>query len=416
MSSPTMEATIDLRSPSVFEADLPMVSYEDAPTPDEAHRRLGVARRQGPIAMGAHGPEILRYELVRTMLRDPRLSPPKGLGLEGQGITSGPLWDRVITSILSINGDDHTRLRRLVSKAFTPRAVSRLDSTITDIISGLIDPLADTGRCEVVEDIARPYPVPVICELLGAPSGDWKLFSEWADDFFKLFTWNVAEHEAAIRTAWDELDAYIDEMVAERRKSLTDDLLSDMIRAEDDGDRLSIAELRMLASGILMAGTDTTRNQVAAAVDVFCDHPEQWELLAQRPELAMNAVEEVMRYYPVIFGAMRMSIEDVEVEGVVIPAGTYVTVNTASANRDPDVYDEPDRFNITREGAAPMQTFGAGAHYCLGANLARRELAEALVVMSRRMANIRRAGPSVWKPLVGIAGPAVLPIEFDPRR
>ena len=125
-------ATIDLLSPSVFEADLPTVSYEDAPTPDEAHRRLGVARRQGPIAMGAHGPEILRYELVRTMLRDHRLSPPKGLGLESQGITSGPLWDRVITSILSINGDDHTRLRRLVSKAFTPRAVSRLDSTITD--------------------------------------------------------------------------------------------------------------------------------------------------------------------------------------------------------------------------------------------------------------------------------------------
>ena len=256
----------------------------------------------------------------------------------------------------------------------------------------------------------------MICELLGAPSGDWKLFSAWADDFFKLFSWNVAEHADVIQSAWDELDAYIDDMVAERRTSLTDDLLSDMIRAEDDGDRLSTDELRMLASGILMAGTDTTRNQLAAAVDVFCDHPEQWELLAQRPELAMNTVEEVMRYYPVIFGAMRMSTEDVEVEGVVIPAGTYVTVNAASANRDADVYDEPDRFDITREGAAPMQTFGAGAHYCLGANLARRELAEALVVMSRRMANIRRAGPSVWKPLVGITGPAVLPIEFDPRR
>jgi cytochrome P450 len=408
-------AAVDRECPNVFEAGLPAVSYEDAPTPGEAHRRLGEARHQAPIAIGAHGPEILRYELARAALRDPRLCPPPGLGLESQGITSGPLWDRVVQSLLSINGADHTRLRRLVSKAFTPRSVSHLDDTITDIIGRLIDPLIDKGRCEVVEDIARPYPVPVIAELLGAPSADWKLFSEWADDFFKLFSWNVAEHEPAILAAWQELDDYIDDMVAERRRSLTDDLISELIRAEDDGDRLSIDELRMLAAGILMAGTDTTRNQVAAAVDILCDHPDQWELLAERPDLAMNAVEELMRFYPVVFGAMRMTTEDVDVEGVLIPAATFVMVNTAAANRDPDVYDEPDRLDITREGAAPMQTFGAGAHYCLGANLARRELAEALVVMASRMRNLRRAGPASWKPIVGITGPAVLPIEFDAR-
>jgi cytochrome P450 len=366
--------------------------------------------------MGPHGPEILGYELVRAILRDHRLAPPPGLGLEAQGISSGPLWDRMSSTLLSINGADHARMRRLVSKAFTPRAVARLDGTITAIINELIDPVAASGRCDVVADIARPYPVPVICELLGAPRGDWQLFSVWADAFFKAFTFNAAEYEDEILTGWAELDAYVDGMVAERRRSLTDDLLSEMIRAEDDGDRLSADELRMLAGGILMAGTDTTRNQVAAAVDVFCDHPEQWELIAQRPELAMNAVEEVMRYYPVVFGAMRMTVEDVEIEGVVIPAGTFVLVNTASANRDPRVFDEPDRFDITREGAAPMQTFGAGAHYCLGANLARREIAEALVVMSRRMRNIRRAGPAVWKPLVGITGPADLPVEFDVPR
>ncbi len=409
-------ATVDLRCPTIFEADLPGLCYDDAPTPDEAHRRIGIAARQGGVAMGPHGPEILGYELVRATLRDHRLAPPPGLGLEAQGILSGPLWDRMSTTLLSINGADHARMRRLVSKAFTPRAVARLDGTITAIINELIDPIAASGRCDVVKDIARPYPVPVICELLGAPRGDWQLFSAWADAFFKAFTFNVAEYEDEILTGWAELDDYVDGMVAERRRSLTDDLLSEMIRAEDDGDRLSADELRMLAGGILMAGTDTTRNQVAAAVDVFCDHPEQWELLAQRPELAMNAVEEVMRFYPVVFGAMRMTTEDFEVEGVVIPTGTFVLVNTASANRDPRVFDEPDRFDITREGAAPMQTFGAGAHYCLGANLARRELAEALVVMSRRMRNIRRAGPVVWKPLVGITGPAELPVEFDAPR
>src|SRR6185295_8134452 len=120
-----------------------------------------------------------------------------------------------------------------------------------------------------------------------------------------------------------------------------------LIRAEDDGDRLAIEELRMLAAGILMAGTDTTRNQLAAAVDILCDHPEQWELLAERPELAMNAVEELMRFYPVIFGAMRMTMEDVEIESVVIPAGTFVMVNTSAGNRDPEVFDHPDRLDIT---------------------------------------------------------------------
>ena len=378
--------------PSVFEADLPTVDYELASSPDEAHRNLRKALEQAPIAMGAHGPEILSYELVRATLRDPRFQVPRGLGLETQGITSGPLWQRATTSLLAMNGDDHTRLRRLVSKAFTPRSVTRLDGIIVDVITGLIEPLAASGRCEIVADVARPYPVPIISALLGAPRDDWRLFSDWADDFFKLFTWHVAEYENDILTAWGQLDDYIDGMVATRRASLSDDLISELIRAEDDGDRLTISELRMLAAGILMAGTDTTRNQVAAAVDVFCDYPEQWELLAQRPELAMKAVEEVMRFCPVIFGALRMTTEDVEIAGVMIPAATFVMCNTAAANHDADVYVEPERFDITREDAPPMQTFGAGAHYCLGANLARREMADALRVMSSRMHNLRRDG------------------------
>jgi cytochrome P450 len=402
-----------VKCPTIFEADLPTVSYEEAPTPQVAHAALKQAREQFPIAMGAHGPEILSYELAHTALRDHRMAPPPGLGLEAQGITSGPLWDRVITSILSVNGEDHARLRRLLSKAFTPRAVARLDTTITEIITQLTDPLMTDGRSEIVADIARPYPVPVICELLGAPSADWLLFSEWADEFFKTFTFNAAAYEPEILKAWGELDDYVDNMVAQRRTSPAEDLITELIRAEDDGDHLSMAELRMLAGGLLMAGTDTTRNQVAAAVDVLCDHPEQWDLLAEHPELAMKAVEELMRFYPVTFGAMRMTIEDVEYEGVVIPEGTFVTVNTAAANRDAAVYQDPDRLDITRQGAAPMQSFGAGAHYCLGANLARREIAEALKVMSNRMRNMHRAGPAPWKPMVGITGPATLPVEFD---
>jgi cytochrome P450 len=399
--------------PSFFDVDLPMIDYGHCQSPAEAHEILSQARRQAPLAIGPHGPELLTYELVRSVLRDSRFRVPQGMFLASQGITRGPLWDRVATNLISLDGAAHHRLRRLVSKAFTPRAIARLRTTVIDVITELVDRHTGTGRCEVVTDIARQYPIPIICALLGAPAEDWELFSDWTDDIFKVFDWNVAAHERVILSAWDKLDAYIDGMVANRRQTLTDDLVSELIRAEDDGDRLSADELRMLVAGLLMAGTDTTRNQLAASVHVLCDHPDQWALLAQHPELAMNAVEETMRHSPIIATALRTALEDVEIAGVMIPAGTLVLANTAAANRDPAVYDDPDRLDITRDGAPPMQTFGAGTHYCLGANLARLELAEALTVMTRRMPNARRTGPAPWKPLTALSGPAILPIEFD---
>ncbi len=398
---------------SILDADLPEIDYEHCQSPDEAHKIIRRARQQAPIAIGPHGPELLTYELVRSVLRDPRFRVPQGMFLASQGITSGPLWERVATNLISLDGAEHHRLRRLVSKAFTPRATARLHTTIVDVITELVDRHTASGRCEVVTDIARQYPIPIICALLGAPPQDWELFSDWTDDIFKVFSWDVAAHERAILAAWEELDAYIDDMVAHRRQTLSDDLISELIRAEDDGDRLSAAELRMLAAGLLMAGTDTTRNQLAASVQVLCDHPDQWALLAQHPELATNAVEETMRHSPIAAATLRTALEDVELAGVMIPAGTLVLANTAAANRDPAVYDEPDRLDITREGAPAMQTFGAGMHYCLGANLARLELAEALSVMTRRMPNAWRTGPAPWKPLTALSGPATLPIEFD---
>ncbi|MBB5160414.1 cytochrome P450 [Mycobacterium sp. AZCC_0083] len=169
----------------------------------------------------------------------------------------------------------------------------------------------------------------------------------------------------------------------------------------------------MLAAVLLTAGTDTTRNQLAAAVQVLCEHPAQWALLAQHPELAPQAVEETMRHSPVVFGALRTAIEDVELGGVIIPAGTLVIANTGAANRDPAVYDDPDRLDITRDDPPAMLTFGGGAHYCLGAHVARLELAEALTVITRRMPNAHRTGPAPWKPPSGMSGPTTLPIEFD---
>ncbi len=401
--------------PSVFDADLPTLNYENAQHPDEAHALISQARERAPIAIGPHGPELLTYELVRTVLRDPRFRVPQGMFLAAQGITSGPLWDRVAANIISLNGEEHHRLRRLVSKAFTPKATARLRTTITDIINGLVDRNIARGHCDVVTDIARQYPIPVICTLLGAPPEDWELFSNWTDDILKAFSWDAANETPTILTAWAALDSYIDDMVARRRQALTDDLLSELIRAEDPdfpGDRLSADELRMLVAALLLAGTDTTRLQLAASVHALCDHPDQWALLGRHPELAVNAVEELIRHSPMTFVTLRAAIEDVEVVGVKIPAGTIVIVNTGSANRDPAVCEDPNRLDITRKGAPPIMTFGGGMHYCLGAHLARLELAEALAVMTRRMPNTRRTGPAPWRPVSALGGPITLPIAF----
>ena len=408
-------STTTAAAPSVFDAGLATLDALSETYQLDPHAANRAALSHGPIAIGPIGPEILSYEAVQTVLRDRRFRMPQGLGLTLQGVTSGPLWDRAVSGILSLDGEEHHRLRRLVLHAFKPRAATRLRETMVEVINDRIDAVAPEGSCDVVTDIARQYPIAVICELLGTPREDWERFSAWTDDIFKIFNFNVVNDTPAILAAFDELDAYTDAMVEQRRESLTDDLVSELIRAEDEGDRLTHAELRMLVGAVLTAGTDTTRNQLAAAVQVFSAHPEQWRLLARRPELAPAAVEEVMRHSPVIFGTMRVAAEDVELCGVTIPAGTVVSVNTSAANRDPAIFPDPDRFDITRQAEASMLTFGGGVHYCLGVHLAKAELAEALVALSRRLPGLRQTGPAPWKPVIGISGPLTLPVAFDPQ-
>lgn len=407
--------SVSISSPSVFDADLPTIEYDVATaTPEQVYPQFLAAQRQAPIALGPYGPEVLSYELVRNLLRDSRFQIPRGYILAVQGITSGPLWDKVVNSLLGMEGAKHQRVRSVVSKAFTPRAVERLHATIAEVIDELVEPISRRGYCDVVSDIARPYPVPIICALLGAPREDWQRFSLWADDIFKAFNLTfTADDVPTVMRAWGELDDYVDDMIARRRHALTDDLLSDLIRAEHDGDRLDAGELRMLAAALLLAGTDTTRNQVAASIGVLCEHSDQWELLRNAPDLAMTAVEETMRHSPIATSLLRVVAEDVELSGVLLPAGTLVFANTAAANRDPAIYDDPNRFDITRVGLPPVLNFGAGVHYCLGANLARREIAEALKTVTRRIANPRKNGPAPWKPIVGLSGPASLPIAFE---
>jgi cytochrome P450 len=432
--------TVGTVSASVFDAALPTLSYDDTEAPAEIYPRIQAAQELAPIALGPHGPEVLSYHLVRSVLRDTRFQVLPGKlqrmpadaakaafqkmsvstrsGFAAQDTDSGPLWDKTVDSLICLTGEEHHRLRSLLFKAFTPRATARLHDTMVDVINELVDRVAEAGRCDVVADIARPYPVPIICAFLGAPREDWQQFSLWADDISKAFSFtsDLAVDESGIMRVWRELADYVDDMVARLRRDLTDDLLSDLIRAEDNGDRLNAAQLRMLAVTLLLTGTDTIRSQLAASVQALCEHHEQWDLLKQQPELAMRAVEETMRHSPTVCKTLRCVVEDVELGGYVFPAHTMILVNTAAASRDPAVYDDPDRVDITREEGPRILTFGGGVHYCLGANLARLELAEALKILARRMLNSRTAGPAPWRPMASLSGPKSLPIEFDTGR
>ena len=262
-------------------------------------------------------------------------------------------------------------------------------------------------------DVCEPYPIPIICELLGAPPEDWKLFSGWATDIFRIFNNNLAEDLPLIERAGEELTAYVSAMITARRADPRDDLLSDLIAIEQEGDRLSTDEMAMLAQAVLMAGTDTTRNQLACSVALFTEHPDQWALLAERPELAGRAVEESMRYLGAVRGTARFAAEDVVYRDVLFPQGTLVATSLAGANRDPEAFDDPDVFDITRERTTAQMTFGSGIHFCMGAALARAELQEALPLLARRMPGLARAGEVEWKPSTfGIWGPARLPLRF----
>jgi cytochrome P450 len=199
--------------PQVFDADLPRLDYSVDETPAEVYPRFQEAQRQAPVAIGPIGPEVLSYHLVRAVLRDNRFQIPPGIGLQAQGVTSGPLWDKVVNSLLCVEGDTHRRLRGLCSKAFTPRTVARLHDAMVEVMNDLVDQIAAAGRCDVVADLARPYPVPIICALLGAPREDWERFSSWADDIFKAFSFSadIRQLEQVIMRAWGALDDYVDE-------------------------------------------------------------------------------------------------------------------------------------------------------------------------------------------------------------
>jgi cytochrome P450 len=381
----------------------------------EAMEAVEAARAQHWLARTEMGYSVMRLDDVTAILRDQRFHSALSVLPSMEGLDAERFPPSRRQSILTMEGDGHARLRRLVAPAFTPASANRLRPTMESVLDELVDAVAAHGTAEFVGDIAEPYPIPIICELLGAPRQDWKLFSQWATDIFKIFNGNLVEDFPAIERAGTELAGYVSEMIAERRTAPQDDLLSDLIAIEEEGDRLSTEEMAMLAEAVLMAGTDTTRNQLACCVALFCEHPEQWQLLAEQPGLAARAVEESMRYLGAVRGTARFASENVVYRDVLFPQGTVVSTSLAGANRDPEVWEDPGEFDITVSRNTAQLTFGSGIHFCMGAALARAELQVALPLLARRLPGLVKAGPIEWKPpTFGIWGPAHLPISFEP--
>ncbi len=400
---------------SVHELDLPTLDLLDVPFEDAQAVMRDIATTSW-LARNPFGFTVLRYDDVAAILRDRRWHNAASILPQLAGVTNEEFLARNRESILSAEGDVHTRLRRLVAPAFSPRAADRLRPFMREVVDRLVDAVVASGHADVAIDICEPYPIPIICELLGAPKQDWQLFSRLAEDVLRVFNGNFEQDLPVIMAAQDELDEYVRGLISARRAKPADDLITALIAAEEAGDRLSSDELVTMVGAVIVGGTDTTRNQLGCSVALFADHPDQWALLAERPELAPRAVEEAMRFFGAVRGTGRFASEDIEYRGTLFPAGTMVMPSMSVANRDQTVFTDPGTFDIAAEPAGqPNLTLGSGIHYCLGASLAKAELQEALPILARRMPDLRIDGDVTWKPSnVGIFGPQHLPVRFTP--
>jgi cytochrome P450 len=251
-----------------------------------------------------------------------------------------------------------------------------------------------------------------MCHLLGVPDEDHEDFAGWNRAITWALSFQLAEHRSDIEWGMDQMNAYCDGLMADRRRAPRDDLVTALVHAREADDQLADDEVKSMIAALLFAGYDTTRNQLGLAMWLFAEFPDQWTLLRENPSLAASAVEEVMRYRGAVAVAPRMVAEDFEFEGYQLTVGTMVNLSTSAANHDPAVYDAPWSFDITTEREAHF-TFGGGPHYCLGASLARAEMQEALPILAEAMPNLALDGEPTWRPPLGIFGPETLPIRFD---
>jgi cytochrome P450 len=352
---------------------------------------------------------VLDREAGEELLRSRKTTFPGEKLAELFDITEGPLYEEMRHNILHVNGPAHARLRQLVNPFFTPRAADRWRPTMRALLEELWD--EDAHACEAVATLAKPYPSRVIAAVMGADPADAPRLHHWSNVIQKQFdAIALATERPAIERACAEFYDWAHDLLARRRDDPGDDLISALIAAEQEGDRLSDVECVNLVLNVLVGGVDTTQAQLAHALRLFAAHPDQWELLARDPELAPRAVDEVIRYEPITPITARIALEDVEVRGVTIPRDSIILICAFTANRDGGLED----FDITADrGRLRPLTFGAGIHYCLGANLAKAELQEALTFLAPRMPGLRLDGDVELEPITGIYQVARLPIAWD---
>jgi cytochrome P450 len=315
--------------------------------------------------------------------------------------------------MLSKEGDDHRRLRKLGNPAFSRTLIERMVPEFQALADELIDAYAADGRCEFVSQFAEPYAARVLCKLIGMDEGRWHDLARWSTDMGLSFGVTIRDDLELIEAALANLYAVSDELIAERRERPGDDVVSNLVQAHDaEEGRLSDIELRAMVSLIIFGGMDTTKNQLGLAMQLFVEHPDQCALLAARPELSGNAVEELIRWNPTVMWATRRATEDLELRDVRIPEGTTIHLLSYPANTDPLAVGTETAFDITAE-RPPHFGFGGGAHHCIGHWLARIDMREALPLIARRMPHPRYDGEPVVRPVSGLTGPVSLPVTFD---
>ena len=395
----------------VSELDLPAFDYSAADfSADRYHQQLAETRQRGWLAKSPLAYIVLDHEAGEFFLRSRKTAFPGRQIAEFFGVTSGPLAEHIDANILNLGGEQHRRLRALVGPAFTPRAADRWRPAMRGFLEQLWAQAAAHGACDFVAAVARPYPSLTIATVLGAPHQDAErlhAWSSWVQRQFDIRALDTSRQD--IERAVTEVEDYVTGLLEARRAAPAGDLISELLAARDQGDRLSAAECVQLVTNVLAGGIDTTAGQLAHAIRLFAAHPGQWALLAAEPALVPRAVEEVLRFEPVTPFTARICLEQIEYRDVVFPAGTIVAVCAERANRQGG---DGETFDITAPRESRLLSFGAGTHYCLGANLARAELEEALAFLAPRTPGLALDGPPQLGGVEGVYGVDKLPITW----
>lgn len=377
---------------------------------------LGRARGQGWLADAEDGTVVaLTHERVRELLGDDRLRANFPEFLRRLGITSGTFFDWMAISPLNRDGAEHVRWRTLMSKTFTPRSVERLRPFLKEAAHELIDAFAARGACDFVAEFADAFPSLGLSELIGVPKEDRDQFRRWANTIGLGFSplmlvGRIAEVDAALT----ELLDYTTELAARRLVEPQDDLVTRIAEAGRDAGWTS-AEVSGSIAGFVFAGHETTKNQLGWTVAVLSEQPAVWDAVASGELAAADVIEEVLRFRSTATSVGRQAETTFAIGGETIAAGTTVICSLWSANHDPAAYPEPDALDVGRRRGEPHFAFGHGAHFCIGAALARAELQEGLAALASRL-TVPKVGPdATWTPPLGITGPASLPITFSVR-